>query len=64
MKKLGDIEEVLEPRLADLDLALVNKVEDVIEVLTLDPGEEDTVKAGGQGRAEVENLSEPLTKEN
>ena len=64
MKKLGDIEEVLEPRLADLNLALVNKVEDVIEVLTLDPGEKDTVKAGGRGRAEVENLSEPLTKEN
>ena len=64
MKKLGDIEEVLEPRLADLDLALVNKVEDVIEVLTLDPGEKDTVKAAGRGRAEAENLSEPLTKEN
>ena len=57
MKQLGDIEEVLQPGLTYLDLALVNKVEDIIEVLTLDPGEEDRGWAGGQG----EHLSEPRT---
>ena len=48
--------------LANLDLALVNKVEDVIEVLTLDPGEEDRVGAGGgRARGQGEHLSEPRT---
>ena len=63
MKQLGDAEEVLQPGLTDLDLALVNKVEDVIEVLALDPGEEDTVEAarGCRGRYKGENLSEPRT---
>ena len=63
MEQLGDVEEVLQSGLTDLDLALVNKVEDVIKVLTLDPGEEDTVEAAG-GRAcryQGENLSEPRT---